>query len=242
MNASRTLLALLASTVALGSAAVAAPPGGIGVGVGVGSHGAAGVGAPPLGVPPVHVPPVNMPPVNVPKPQGIAVPPQNANANARAHANAQSNVVAGGVIHGTVTSVSGTNVTIALRNGTTQTYAVSAQTAARLQSFLNRTVAFNVRSGALSLIGQGTPPLRGTLTQVNGTTARVRLGNGTTQTYTVSAQQAAWLQAHVGKSVAFWTNANGTIELNQSSHASSGSHKHTAARRTRTSHSRGHIH
>ena len=221
MHASRTLLAFLASTIALGTTAVAAPP--IGVGVGIGSHGAAGVGAPPIGIPPAHVPPVNVPPVSVPKP-GAAVPP--ANAKTGVHANAQSSLIAGDVVHGTVTAVSGTAVTIAFSNGTTKTYTVSAQTAARLQSYRNKTVAFRVHNGALSLIGQGTPPLRGTLTAVNGTTAQVRLANGTTQTYTVTAQQAAWLQTHLGKSIAFWANANGNVELDQSSHAAARSQRH----------------
>lgn len=226
MHASRTLLAFLASSLALGSAAIAGPP--LGVGVGVGSHGAAGVGAPPIGVPAAHVPPMNLPPVSVPKPQGTAVPRVNVNAGVRA--NAQSSVMAGNVFHGTVTGVSGTTVTIASSNGTTQTYTVSAQTAARLESYLNKTVAFHVQNGALLLIGQGTPPLRGTLTALNGTSAQVRLANGTTQTYAVTAQQAAWLQAHVGKSIAFWSNANGSVELDQSAHRAHTSH-HSRSRK-----------
>lgn len=220
MHASRTLLAFLASSLALGSAAIAAPP--LGVGVGVGSHGAAGVGAPPIGVPPAHVPPMSVPPVSVPKPQVTAAPRVNANAGVRA--NAQSSVIAGNVFHGTVTGVSGTTVTIASGDGTTRTYTVSAQTAARLESYLNKTIAFHVQNGGLSLIGQGTPPLRGTLTALNGTSAQVRLANGTTQTYTVTAQQAAWLHSHVGTSIAFWTNANGSVELDQSAHRAHTSH------------------
>jgi len=225
MHASRTLLAFLASTIALGATAIAAPPAGLGVGIG--SRGAAGVGAPPIGIPPAHVPPLSVPPVSVPRPQG---PAAAANAKADVHANAQSNLIAGDVVHGTVTAVSAAAVTIAFSNGTTQTYTVSAQTAARLQSYLNKTVAFHVQNGALSLVGEGTPPLRGTLTAVNGTSAHVRLTNGTTQTYTVTAQQAAWLQAHVGKSIAFWANANGAVELDQS------------GRKAHTNRSRGRVH
>jgi hypothetical protein len=224
MNASRILLALLAWSALLGSSALAAPPGGIGIGVGAGAHGGIGVGAPPIGVP-VHVPPANVPPVSVPKPQASALPTVGAKASGSAHASTQSSLIAGDVLHGTVSSVSGTNVTVAQSNGTTQTYTVSAQTAARLQSYLNKTIAFHVQSGTLALVGLGTPPLRGTVESVSGTMAQVKLANGTTQTYTVTAQQAAWLQAHAGKTVAFWTNANGTIELNQSSHGAKTAHR-----------------
>lgn len=209
MNLSRSVLALLASLTVLGSTALAAPP--AGVGVGVGAHGGIGIGAPPMRVPPVHVPPANVP--SAPAAKGSV------------HANAQSSLVAGDVLHGTVTSVSGTNVTVALSNGSTQTYTVSAQTAARLQSYLNKPIAFHAQNGALALIGLGTPPLRGTLEAVNGTTAQIKLPNGTMHTYTVTAQQAEWLQAHAGKSVAFWMNANGTIELNQSTHPTKSTHR-----------------
>lgn len=222
MSIHRYLIALLTSTILTTASAFAAPPPGVSVGVGAGAHGNVGIGAPPVGVPPAHVPPLTIPPVNVPKPQNA--PPANANAHAAVNANAS--LAAASVMHGTLTSIAGTAVTIQLSNGATQTYTVSSQTAARLQAFLKKNIAFRVQNGTLAFVGAGTPPLHGTLTSVSGTTAQIKLPNGATQSYTVTAQQAAWLQAHVGKAVAFWTNANGTIELNQSSHRSS-----TAARR-----------
>ncbi len=229
MKFSRSLLALLASSAIFGPAAMAAPPGGISVGAGAGAHGGIGVGAPPIGVPPVNVPVQNPPPVSVPKPQGGAAP-ANVDAKSGTHANAQSSLLAGDVMHGTVTSVSANTVTLALSNGATQTYTVSSQTAARLQSYVNKTIAYHVHSGALALVGQGTPPLRATLVAVNGTSAQVKLANGTTQNYTITAQQAAWLQAHVGKTIAFWANTNGSIELNQRSRAAKAAHRHTGKR------------
>lgn len=45
--------------------------------------------------------------------------------------------------------------------------------------------------------------LHGTVTSVTGTTAIVKLANGTSQTYTVSAKTAAKLKLHVGKKIAF---------------------------------------
>lgn len=216
---SRFTLALFTAIALSATAAMAAPPVG-GIGVGAGGHGGIGIGAPPVGAPPVGVPPVGVPPVHVPKPLGTAVPPANANVNGRTHAGAQG-TVAGDVLHGTISAVSATTVTLMLSNGTTQTYTVSPQTASRLQSDLHKTIAYSVQNGTLTLVGAGTPPLHGTLLSVTGTTAQIKLANGTTQSYTVTAQQAAWLQARAGKHVAFWTSANGTIELNQSSHRSS---------------------
>lgn len=212
MKLSRTLIALLASGMLLGSAALAAPPGGIGIGAGAGVQ--AGVHVPPL-----SAPPLSAPPVNVPHPQTPAVPPAGAKANAHGNAGLEGSLAGRAVVHGTLTNVTGTAVTLLASNGTTQTYTVSAQTATRLQSYLNKTIAYRVQNGTLSLVGAGTPPLRGTLVAVNGTTARIKLSNGTTQSYTIAAQQATWLSAHTGKTVAFWANENGTIELNQSSHA-----------------------
>jgi hypothetical protein len=226
MHLSRTLLAVLASTAAFGSGAIAAPIGGIGVGVGAQSG--AAIGAPPIGVPPVHLPPANVPPVNLPKPQANLVP-SATNANAGAHGSAQSSSsVDASALHGTVTSVNGLQVAVQLSgSGSAQTFTVSPQTAARLQSYLKRTVVFRVQNGVLTLVGQGTPPLQGTVESVNGSSTQVRLANGATQTYTVTAQQAAWLRTHVGKSFAFWTNAGGTIELDQSSQAPTVSQRQT---------------
>ncbi|HKU66539.1 MAG TPA: hypothetical protein VJP85_02070 [Candidatus Baltobacteraceae bacterium] len=213
MNFSRILLAGLAWSAMLGSGALAAPPGGISVGggVGAGAHGGIGIGAPPI---------------SVPKPQIPAIPPATAKANGSAHANAHSTLIAGDVMHGTVSSVTGTSVTVEQSNGAMQTYTVSPQTAARLQSYLNKTIAFHAQNGALELVGLGTPPLHGTLVAVNGSTAQVKLADGKMQTYTVSSQQAAWLAAHVGKNVEFWTSANGAIELNQRSHNEKHAHPH----------------
>ena len=232
MTSSRYLLTLLGALALSGATALAAPPAGVSVGVGAGAHGGVGVGAPPLGVPPAHVPPLTVPPVSVPKPQ-TNVPPANANSNATLNANTRTNasLAGGSVMHGTITAINGTSVTVQQSNGTTQTYTVSSQTAAQLASRLNKTIAFRVKNGTLALVGVGTPPLHGTLLAVNGTTAQIKLANGTTQTYTVTSQQAAWLRAHAGKSVAFWTAANGTIELNQNTHR-----KQTAHRTTRRPH------
>lgn len=227
MHLSRTLLAVLALTVAVGSGAIAAPIGGIGVGVG--AHGGAAVGVPPIGVPPVHLPPANIPPVNVPKPQASLLPAATTNANAGAHAGAQSSsIVDASALHGTVTSVNSLQVALQLNgSGSVQTFSVSPQTAARLQSYIKKTVVFRVQNGVFTLVGQGTPPLRGTVESVNGSTTQVRMVNGSTQTYTVTAQQAEWLRTHVGKSFAFWTNAGDTIELDQSSEASTVSQRPT---------------
>lgn len=201
MHLSRTLLALLASTAAFGATAIAAPP---------------AIGVPPIGVPAAHVPVLNPAPINVPRPR----PAPQINADASAHADVRSSAIAGSVTHGTVTSVSGTAVTIALSSGTAQTYTVSPQTAARLQSYLDKTIAFRAQNGAFSLLGEGTPPLHGTLEALAGSSAQVKLANGSMRTYTVNAQQAAWLRSRVGKPIAFWTQSNGSMEVNESSGAS----------------------
>jgi hypothetical protein len=208
MKVYRPLFALLALSVVCGSDALAAPPDSV-IGVGVGVHGA-------IGIPPISVPPVNLPSVQTPKmPQaGAAV-------------NSQSSLTMGDVQHGSVTSVNGTAVTLQLANGTVQTFNVAAQTAARLQGFVNKSVAFRVQNGTFVLVGFGTPPLHGTLLALNGSNAQVKMPNGAVQSFTVSAQQKTWLQAHVGKAIAFWSNANGSIELSQSRQKTS----HAANRR-----------
>lgn len=227
---SRFTLALFAAMALSASAALAGPPGG-GIGIGAGAHGGIGVGAPPVGVPPIQQPPAHVPPVSVPKPLGTSVPPANANVNGRTNAGAHG-ALSAGVLHGTISAVSGTTVTLKLSDGTTQNYTVSSQTASRLRSDVNKTIAYRVQNGTLTLVAAGTAPMQGTLAGITGSTAQIKLANGTTQTYTVSAQQAAWLRAHAGKHIAFWTSANGTIELNQSSHRSATSqtrskNKHT---------------
>lgn len=209
---SRFTLAFLAALGLTAGVALAGPLGGIGVGAG--GRGSIGVGVPPLAVPPAGIPRVQPPP---------HVPPANANVNARTNANA-AGAVSRDVLHGTLDAVGATTATLTLSNGSSQTYTVSPQTASRLQSDLHRTIAYRMQNGVLTSVGAGTPPLQGTLLGVNGTTAQIKLANGTTQTYMVNAQQAAWLQAHAGKHIAFWTSANGAIELNQSSHRSGTSH------------------
>jgi hypothetical protein len=216
---SRYLLALLTSMSVTGTAALAAPP--AGVVVGAGAHGGigVGVGAPPIGVPPLQPPPLSVPPVNVPKPQTNA-PPANSSAHANANAGA---AMRASIVHGTLMSVNGTTLTLLLPNGMKQTLTVSAQAAAHLTtcSCLHKMVAVTLQNGTVTSIAQGIPPLHATLVSVTGSTATFKLANGTTQTYTVTAQQAAWLQAHTGKRVAFWANTDGTIVLNQSAHRSS---------------------
>jgi hypothetical protein len=203
----------------LGGTAIAAPPL-LGGSVNGAAAGNIGVGAPPVGVPPVNlphpvnvpqVPPVNVPPVNVPKPN---VPQPNANARANANVNASANTQ---VTTGTLTAISGDTITVRLSNGSTQTYNVSSQAASRLRSMLNKPIAYRLVNGVFTIAGhEGNGPLHGTVSSVSGTTALVRLANGTTQTFNVTAQQAAWLKAHAGKSIVFWTSANGALELNAS--------------------------
>jgi hypothetical protein len=234
MTASRYLLALAASVAITSTAALAGPPGGVVPGVGGGANGGIGIGAPPIGVPPVQAPPVSVPPVSVPKPQTNA-PPVNTSAHASASANASTQAT---MLHGTLMSVNGTTVTLQLSNGMTQQFTVSAQAAAHLSacSCLHKVVAVTVQKGTIISIAQGVPPLHASLVSVSGTTATFKLANGTTQTYTVTAQQAAWLRAHVGKQVAFWANSNGTIALNQSAHRSSTSQRSAAARHSSRTH------
>lgn len=217
MNLSRHAIALLGSVAMLGGTALAAPPL-LGGSVHAGAVGNIGVGAPPVGVPPVNVPhpvnvpPVNVPPVNVPKPN---LPQPNANARANANANANLNTQ---VTTGTLTAISGNTVNVRLSNGSTQTYNVSSQTASQLRAMLGKPIAYRLVNGVFTIAGhEGNGPLHGTITSVNGATALVRLANGTTQSFNVNAQQAAWLKAHAGKSIVFWTSANGTLELNQRS-------------------------
>lgn len=238
MNLSRTLVALLSAVALSGATALAVPP--AGVNVGAGAHGGIGIGGPPVGVPPVqappmNVPPVNAPPVNVPKPQ-TNVPPPGANANGQAHANTHASIARGNVLHGTLIGTGRTTVTILLPNGNSQTLTIASQAAANLQALRNKPVVFEVQNGTVTQIAQGTPPLHGTLVSVSGTTATVKLANGTTQTYTLTAQQAARLQARTGHPIAFWTSANGSIELDQRSHMSSTAQKHSLAK----SHARNH--
>jgi hypothetical protein len=228
MRLPRTALVMLAITPVLSGSALAGP---IGVGAGIGAHGGAVVGAPPIGVPPAHVPPVTVPPVSVPKPQA-PVAPARTDASSAAHVSTHSvSAKDANVLHGTITSVNGVHVAVQLSSsGSVQTYTVSPQTATQLQSYLNKhvkNVAFRVQNGVLALVGQGTPPLQGSVESVNGSTVQIKLANGTTQSYTVTAQQAAWLQAHVGKNVAFWASSNDTIELDQRSHASTMSQRRT---------------
>jgi molybdopterin-binding protein len=135
------------------------------------------------------------------------------NPNANANLSSQGS---GTVQQGTLTAVNGTTVTLRLSNGKTQTYAVSAQTAEELRASIGKPLAFRVQNGVLVVAGhEGNPPVHGTLTMLNGTNARVRLANGTVQTFTVTAQQAAQLKARVGKSIVFWTAANGTLRLDR---------------------------
>lgn len=241
MTSSRTLVALLAAMALSGATALAVPP--AGVNVGAGAHGGIGIGGPPVGVPPVqgppmNVPPVNAPPVNVPKPQTNA-PPANANATGQAHANARASIAGTNESHGTLIGTGRTTVTILLPDGNSQTLTVSSRAAANLQTLMNKPVVFEVQNGTVTQIAQGTPPLHGTLVSVTGTTATVKLANGTTQTYTLTAQQAARLQVRTGHPIAFWTAANGTIELDQRSHMSS-----TAAQKQSSAknHARAHAH
>lgn len=239
MNLSRTLVALLASVAVSGATASAAPP--ADVNVGAGAHGGIGIGGPPIGVPPVQVPPmsvppVNAPPVNVPKPQ-TSLPP--ANANAQAHANANASIAGANVLHGTLTKVNRTTVTIVLPNGSSRTLMMSSRAAANVHSLLGKPVVFQVNGGTVMQIAQGTPPLHGTLVSVTGTTATVKFANGTTQTYTLTAQQAARLQARAGHPIAFWTAANGTIELDQRSHMSSAGQHHAVAKNRSRAHAHG---
>jgi hypothetical protein len=207
----------------LGSTALAVPPIGGGVGVGAGASGSIRAGVPAIGVPAVGAPsinhpPLSAPPVNVPQPHANSVPP--ANVNASAHANANSAVVAGLPLHGTVTALSGTTVTIKFASGASRTYNVSAATATALQSSLHKSIAFTAQNDVLVLTNGSTtnPPLHGTLSALNGSSAVVKLANGATRTFTVTSEEAAQLKGRVGKRIAFWTNATGTLTLDKGRH------------------------
>jgi hypothetical protein len=211
MLLSRYAITLIAAGAALTSTAVAAPTIGAGIGAGAGAR----VGVPSVNVP--HVPPAG-PAVNAPQavqqPRPISVPP--ANANAQTHADARSAVQTGLPLHGTLIAMNGTTATVRFASGETRTYTVSAQTADALRGFVNKPISFRAENDVLSLANRpASPPLHGTLTSFSGTTAVVKLTNGQTHTYTVAANEAAWFSAHIGKSIVFSTNSNGTIALNR---------------------------
>lgn len=63
-------------------------------------------------------------------------------------------VVTRAVLHGTLTSLAGTKAVVKLANGTSQTYTVSAKTAAMLKHRVGKNVAFRVLNGALTLGGK----------------------------------------------------------------------------------------
>lgn len=243
MNVSRTFVVLLSTMALSGATAFAVPP--AGVNAGAGAHGGIGIGGPGIGVPPVappiNVPPVNAPPVMVPKPQ-TNVPPPGANANGQAHANAHASIAGATGLHGTLIGTGRTTVTILLPNGNSQTLTIASQAAANLQALRNKPVVFEVQNGTVTQIAQGTPPLHGMLLSVSGTTATVKLANGTTQTYTLTAQQAAQLQVRTGHPIAFWASANGTIELDQRSHMSSTGQKHSSAKNRARAHTQPRSH
>ncbi len=213
MLLTRFATGVLAASVLLGSTALAVPP--VGAGVGAGASGNVHVGTPSIGVPSIGRPQVNVPQTNVPQPHASPLPA--ANANAAVHANANSAVVAGRPLHGTITAISGTTVTVKLANGSVQTYNVSAQTAAALQSSLHKSIAFTVQNGVLALSNREiNPPLHGTLTALSGLTATVKLANGASRTFAITSDESSWLKAHVGKRIAFWSDANGTLKLDNS--------------------------
>lgn len=211
----RYLVALLAATALSGTAALAAPP--AGVDAGIGAHAGAGVGAPPIGVPPVRVPPLVTPPLSVPKPQSAV--PASTNPNARLNGSASATVAAN-VMHGTLTALGATSATVRLSDGTLQNFSVSAQTGAQLRSYVNKNIAFRVVNGMLALAGNGVAPLHGTLLALSGSVARMKLANGATQAYTVTQRQAAWLRSHLGKRVTFWSESNGSIDVDEGARGS----------------------
>jgi hypothetical protein len=140
-------------------------------------------------------------------------PSINVTANAQTSADVQN---------GGLTAINGTTVTVRLSNGKTQTYNVSSDTANELRASVGKPIAFRVQNGLLVVAGhEGNMPLQGTLTSLNGATALVRLANGAVQKYTVSAQEATQLKERVGKSIVFWTGANGSLQLDQNNHAQS---------------------
>jgi len=212
MNFTRTALTLLGCMALAGTSAFAQS---INIGAGAQVNGGAQIAAPPVNVPPVNAPPVNAPPVNAPP---VNVPRTNTvtNANANVKVNASSQTDADGVFKGTLEGVTGSAATVRMSNGTTQNYGVSVTTAQELRSSVGKPIAYRLQDGTMILDGnEGSRPLHGTLESLTGSTANVRLPNGTTQTYSVTSQQSALLKGHVGKTIVFRTAANGTLELNQ---------------------------
>jgi hypothetical protein len=222
MKLTRTAFALFGSLALAGTSAMAQS---INIGAGAQVNAGAHVGVPPVNVPPVSAPPVSAPPVNAPPVNAppVKAPPvsapranTNANANASLRVNASSQSDADGILKGTLTSVTGSNVSIRTSNGSTQNYAVSASTAQDLQSSVGKPIAYRLQNGSLVLAGhEGNQPLHGTLESLTGSTAVIQLPNGTTQTYTVNAQQSTLLKGRVGKSIVFWSGTSGALELNQ---------------------------
>lgn len=218
MNRFNYTIALLGSAALLTAPALAAPP--IGIGVGAGVNAGARVGAPPVGSPHIGVPSVGVPPVAAP-PLSRPAPAPQSNVNASARADAASHL-AGVPLHGTLTAISGTTVTVRLASGTVKTYTVSAQTAQALRAYLDKPISFTANDDTLVIAGrQGAPPMHATVSSVTGASAILKLANGATRTYTVTSAQSAWLAAHVGKRVVFWTKADGSLEFDQSSRRSS---------------------
>lgn len=192
MIATRHVLGLLASVAITTAAAIAGPIGGV---MGAGAH--AGMQVPPVSLPHPVIPPVaapqQVPPVTVP---AKTTTKANANTNARANANVP--------LHGTLTAISGTSVTVRLSNGTTQNYNVSAQTAGDLRAYINKPIEFRLVNGMLTTTGRESAGImRGTISAVNGTSVAIRLTNGTTETINASAQTATRLRSFIGKNVAF---------------------------------------
>lgn len=231
MKLTRTAFALLGSIALAGTSALAQS---VNIGAGAQVNAGAHVGVPPVNVPPVNAPPVNAPPVNAPPVNAppvnappVKVPPVSmprantgANANGSLGVNASSQSNAGGIFKGTLTSITGSTVSIRASNGTAQNYAVSASTAQDLRASVGKPIAYRLQNGTLLLAGhEGNPTLHGTLESLTGSSAIIRLPNGTTQTYAVSAQQSALLKGRVGKSIAFWSGTSGTLELNQKHHS-----------------------
>lgn len=213
MLLSRYAITLLAASAALTSTGLAAPTIGAGIGAGAGVH---------VGVPSVNTPnvPSAGPAVNVPQqiqqPHTVTVPP--ASANAQTHADARSAVQMGLPLHATLIAMNGNTATVRFASGETRAYSVSAQTAGELRGLVNKPIAFRAENDVLTLANlTANQPLRGTLTSFTGTTAVVKLTNGQTRTYTVTANESAWFRTHVGKTIVFSTNSNGTIALNRGS-------------------------
>jgi hypothetical protein len=201
---SRTVLATLASSAALGAAAIAGP-----IGIGAGVHGGISVGAPVISVPAPRLP-TNVPALSGPKPSNAV--PQGTKAGVQS-----SSAINASVAHGRVTSVNGTHVALQLSTGSLQTFDVAPRTAAQMRSYVDKAVAFSMRNGVFTLIGPAKAPLHGTLEYVRGSIAAVKLPDGSTRTYAVTAADGAWLRAHAGTTFAFWTNSGGTMELDNCS-------------------------